>query len=82
MVRLRDTREMKINNPLGYLTTNHMSATTRKAALHCNSQVAEHAEYPAMLYRKNQSIDEQKGKQEVDKMDNQVACRGNAEETS
>lgn len=38
-----------------------------------NSQVGEHVQYLSVLYRKNQQIDKQQSKQEVDKMDNEVA---------
>lgn len=38
-----------------------------------NSQIGEHLQYFSMLYRKNQGIDKQQGKQELYKMDNQVA---------
>lgn len=46
---------------------------TGRTALHDDPQVKEHVQDPSMLYRKNQPIDQEQGKQEVDKMNNQIA---------
>lgn len=46
---------------------------TGKEALHYYPQFGEHAHCISMLYRQNQHIDQHQSKQEVDKVDNQVA---------
>lgn len=80
MVRLSDRRNEKQISESVWVsvsqwveTSIHTSTTSWKAALHYDSQVDEHVQCPAVLYRKNQHIDKQQSKQEVDKMDNQVA---------
>lgn len=71
-------RHARKNNQYVYLVVNPDQPFInphphRKAALHYNSQVGEHVQYLSVLYRKNQQIDKQQSKQEVDKMDNEVA---------
>lgn len=49
-----------------------MSTVPGRAALQDDPQVSEHAQDPSMLYGKNQPIGQEQGKQEVDKMNNQI----------
>lgn len=76
MVRLKETQKNIKGQPectLIYICNHSNTVIERKTALQYSSQCGEHAKHFPIHYRKNHHVSNQQSKQEVDKMDNQVA---------